>query len=259
MKDENKTSKKFWNDIWHHIPFRNYSGLEKYMAINQKLDNFFQQYLKENSKKNLKILEIGCGRGKKLIYFAKKMDCTIYGVDYSKEGVELAKENLKLAGVEGTVLHENIFSSSLEVESFDFVYSLGLIEHFDEPSDIIKAHINFLNKDGLLFISIPNFENSLYSHLMNDEHYKNIIETHNTKIMNKKALNHLFNLDCLDIIKIDYFGPVDLSFLLGNINSKYLLFFMHFINQLIGYITFYLPSSRFFSPYLIVLAQKRVI
>ena len=64
--------------------------------------------------------------------------------------------------MEGTIICENVFQTTLEGGSFDIVYSMGLIEHFENPTEVIDEHIRLLNKEGFLIILIPNFNNSLY-------------------------------------------------------------------------------------------------
>ena len=112
-------------------------------------------------KKVLVIVQ-GCAPAKRLICFAKEFGYDVYGIDYSERGVEIARENLKIAGVEGIILCEDIFQSSFEEQSFDIVYSMGLIEHFESPTEIIDVHIKLLKRGGMLIITIPNFKDSLY-------------------------------------------------------------------------------------------------
>lgn len=112
---------------WKESPLRGYVGIEKYLAINKKLDMLFKRFIEKGIKR---ILEIGCAKAKWLIYFAKEFSYEVYGIDYLEKGVEIAKRNLKIAGVKGTILCEDIFQTSLKEQSFDIVYSMGLIEHF---------------------------------------------------------------------------------------------------------------------------------
>ena len=41
-------------------------------------------------------------------------------------------------------------------ESFDVVYSLGVVEHFDETYLAIKEHARVTKKDGIILITVPN-------------------------------------------------------------------------------------------------------
>jgi 2-polyprenyl-3-methyl-5-hydroxy-6-metoxy-1,4-benzoquinol methylase len=202
MKEDDKAGKDFWETSWKKIPFGKYQGIEKYLAINKKLDLLFKQFLEKGNKK---VLEIGCAKAKKLIYFAKEFDYEVYGVDYSEKGVKIAKENLRIAGVKGTILCEDIFQTTFEKESFDIVYSMGLIEHFENPSRIIDAHIKLLKRGGTLIITIPNFKETFMTRGDTHEHENNKVFSYQSlyfallKILGKeKRLLETHNLDIMD-------------------------------------------------------------
>jgi 2-polyprenyl-3-methyl-5-hydroxy-6-metoxy-1,4-benzoquinol methylase len=254
MKEDDKAGKDFWERAWKESPFGKYQGIEKYLAINKKLDKLFKNFLEKCDKK---ILEIGCAKAKQLIYFAKEFGYEVYGVDYSEKGVKIAKENLRIAGVKGTIFCEDIFQTTLEKESFDIVYSMGLIEHFEDPAEIIEAHIKLLKKGGVLIITIPNYKDSLYFTLLKIlGKEKRLLETHNLSIMDKKKLNELLQSKKIKILTLDYFGPIDLTMAFSEIKAKPMLYLMHLLNQLLGYLTFYIPMSRYLSPYIVLIANK---
>ncbi|MCL0065578.1 class I SAM-dependent methyltransferase [Dehalococcoidia bacterium] len=202
-------------------------------------------------------MEIGCARGKYLIYFAKEFGYEVHGIDYSEKGVALAQENLKIAGVEGTILCQDIFQTSFQKESFDVVYSMGLIEHFENPAEIIDAHIKLLKNGGTLIITMPNFKDSLsfaLNKIMGKE--KKLLDTHNLSIMDKKVLNELFQRKGIKILFLHYFGPIDLTLVFSDIKAKPILYLGHLVNQIVGYITFFMPSSQYLSPYLVLIGEK---
>jgi 2-polyprenyl-3-methyl-5-hydroxy-6-metoxy-1,4-benzoquinol methylase len=253
MKEE-KTDKDFWEKAWGRSPLKKYYGIEEYLAINKRLDRLFKRFLDKGDKK---ILEIGCARAKKLIYFAKEFGYEVYGIDYSEKGAAIAQENLRIAGMRGTILCEDVFQTSFEEESFDIVYSMGLVEHFENPAEIIDKHIKLLKRGGRLIITIPNFRDSLnltLSKILGTE--KRLLETHNLSIMDKKVLGELLHSRGIKILTLDYFGPIDFTFIFSNIKVKPILYLMHLINQIVAYATFFMPSSRYLSPYLVLIGEK---
>ena len=254
LKVRDKAGKDFWEKSWEESPLGKYYGIEKYLAINKKLDSLFKRFLDKGGKR---ILEIGCAKAKWLIHFAKEFGYEVYGIDYSEKGVEIAKRNLKIAGVEGTILCEDIFQTSLKGESFDIVYSMGLIEHFENPAEIIDAHIKLLKEKGTLIVTMPNLKDSLsftLNKIMGNE--KTLLETHNLSIMDKKVLRELLPGKGIKILTLDYFGPIDLTEAFSSIKVKPILYLAHLVNQIVGYTTFFMPSSPYFSPYLVLIAQK---
>ncbi|MGB8217145.1 MAG: class I SAM-dependent methyltransferase, partial [Candidatus Methanoperedens sp.] len=247
MKEDDKAGKDFWEMAWQRTPFEIYTGIEKYLAINQKFDKLFKQFLEKGNKK---ILEIGCAKAKRLIYFAKEFGYEVYGIDYSKHGVEIALDNLKIAGVDGTILCEDLFQTTFDDESFDIVYSMGLVEHFENPAEIIDKHIKLLKKGGILIITIPNFKYSLYFSLLKIlGKEKKLLETHNLDVMDTKKLNELLQNGNIKILALDYFGPIDLTLIFSDIKIK-MVYLMHILNQFVGYSTFFIPKSRYLSPYI---------
>ena len=171
-------------------------------------------------------------------------------------GCKMAKENLKRANVNGTILCEDIFKTSLKKESFDVVYSFGLIEHFENPESIIKKHIELLKNGGHIILSIPNFnKDSLYftlNKLFGKE--KGLMKTHNLDIMDINNFKKLFEGKNVQVQFLDYFGPINLTLALDPRN-KIMLIFMHVLNQILGYLTFSL-RSKYFSPDLVIIGKK---
>lgn len=103
------------------------------------------------------ILEVGCGNSTWLPYLARATGAAVTGIDYSARGCELAKANLVAAGVEGTIIQGDIFSPHLrEAGQFDLVYSLGLVEHFDDLDAILGVLFQFVASGGLFLTEVPN-------------------------------------------------------------------------------------------------------
>lgn len=251
-----KAGKAFWEEKWGNSALIYFQGIDKYLAVNKKFNSLFKKFLKKDE--NTKILEIGCAGGKKLIYFAKEFNYKIHGVDYSEEGIKTALENLELADVSGNLICEDIFRSNLNKEYFDVVYSMGLIEHFENPEDIIDIHIQLLKNRGILILTMPNFRYNLYfciRKMLGMD--KELLNNHNLELMDKEKFKEILIHKNLKFLYLDYFGPIDFSLVFGDMHpNKILLLIIHFLNQCIGYLTFYMPSSRYFSPYIVLIAEK---
>lgn len=71
-------------------------------------------------------------------------------------------------------------------KQYDFVYSLGFAEHFDDTKDIMQRHLAFAKKDGTVLIIMPNFLgiNGLVQKLFDKENFK----IHNLKSMDYNNL-----------------------------------------------------------------------
>lgn len=87
--------------------------------------------------RGLKVLEIGCGLGTDGAQFAKAgADYT--GVDLTDASVQLARRRFELFNLPGTFKTADAENLDFEDESFDLVYSHGVLHHTPETERAIK-------------------------------------------------------------------------------------------------------------------------
>jgi ubiquinone/menaquinone biosynthesis C-methylase UbiE len=90
--------------------------------------------------KGKKVLEVGCGIGTDTINFARA-GARVSAVDLSDESLKVARQRAKVFGLEDKICfyHANAEELSLfvPVESYDLVYSFGVIHHTPNPSNVI--------------------------------------------------------------------------------------------------------------------------
>lgn len=104
-----------------------------------------------------KVIELGCGNSQWLPQIARALGARATGVDYSPAGCEAALARLMADGVEGDIYCEDLFSpSAAHIEAYDLVYSLGLVEHFDDLRAVVAAAACFVRPGGTLFTQVPN-------------------------------------------------------------------------------------------------------
>jgi SAM-dependent methyltransferase len=103
-------------------------------------------------------LELGGGGSRILPYLGRNFGFRVFGSDFSWRGCLLLKANLSLQGINGGVVCEDLFHSSLASESFDLVYSQGLIEHFDDTAAVVAEHLRLIKPGGKLVLVVPNLE-----------------------------------------------------------------------------------------------------
>ena len=108
--------------------------------------------------KKCRTLELGGGGSRILPYLGRKFGFRVFGSDFSPRGCLLLKANLRLLGIDGGVVCEDLFHSSLAPDAFDLVYSSGLIEHFDNTAAVVAEHLRLLKPGGKLVLVVPNLE-----------------------------------------------------------------------------------------------------
>jgi SAM-dependent methyltransferase len=91
-----------------------------------------------------KVLEIGCGTGSDLLQFARH-GALATGVDLAAKHVELARLRV---GNRAVVHQADARQLPLADESFDYVYSHGVLHHCDEPERVVAEMLRVLRPGG---------------------------------------------------------------------------------------------------------------
>jgi len=98
--------------------------------------------------KDSKILEVGCGNGKNMLY---RKDLKFTGIDLSEEMIKICKSK----GLH--VYKANMLELPFLNRSFDYVISVASLHHLDSTEKRIKAlneMLRVLNDDGKLFVQV---------------------------------------------------------------------------------------------------------
>lgn len=156
-KQNMKKREQAWKNTWNHIEsieeiYRNY-------GIKSVIDCF--KHLLSNEKRG-SILDVGCGAGFYFNFFKSLGFREVMGLEYDEGNIKKAKElnrNLQVKILQGDIRD---LPSPLEKNYFDVVLSLGLIEHFVYPIDIIRKLLEIIKKDGTVILEMPNFRNWFY-------------------------------------------------------------------------------------------------
>jgi SAM-dependent methyltransferase len=147
------TDTSFWETGWW--PRKRPERLWLYRDVDFEMVRLLAR---AGGSKGCRTLELGGGGSRILPYLARKFGFCVFASDFSQSGCLLLKANLNLQGVEGGVVCEDLFHSSLAPESFDLVYSSGLIEHFDDTAAVVAEHVRLLKPGGKLVLVVPNLQ-----------------------------------------------------------------------------------------------------
>jgi SAM-dependent methyltransferase len=152
--------KKFWNDRPCNIKHSSKEiGTKEYFNEVEgkkfKSEPHIIDFTNFSSWNGKKVLEIGCGLATVGINFAS------YGADYT--GVELSEESLELAKKRFEVFEQTgkfysgnaeELSSFVPVETYDLIYSFGVIHHSPHPENIISEIKKYMNENSVLKIML---------------------------------------------------------------------------------------------------------
>ncbi|MDO9000756.1 MAG: class I SAM-dependent methyltransferase [Bacteroidota bacterium] len=149
----------------------------------EELLDEFEKYRKTN-----KILDVGCGRGWFLIE-AKKRGWEVYGTEFSELAIKLCIEK-------GINMTEGILDSSkFDTKDFDVITSFEVIEHINNPNQELEAIYNLLRKDGLFYVTTPNFNSLMRYYLKADYNvisYPEHLSYYTKSTLNFVAKRHSF-------------------------------------------------------------------
>ena len=116
----------------------------------QKAVKFFK---KERVRK---VLDLGCGSGRHLVYLAKK-GFDVYGIDISKHGIKIARNWLKKEGLRAN-LKVGDFYKKLPYRNnfFDAIISIAALHHgkIRNIRKLIKEMKRILKPKGLIFVTL---------------------------------------------------------------------------------------------------------
>lgn len=152
--------KKFWDDRPCNIRHssKEVGTLEYFREVTKKkfiAENHILDFTKFPQWENKKVLEIGCGLGTAGIMFAfEGADYT--GVELSEESLNLAKKRFELHDKQAKFYLGNAeeLSSFVPVETYDLIYSFGVIHHSPHPEKIISEIKKYMNEDSILKIML---------------------------------------------------------------------------------------------------------
>jgi SAM-dependent methyltransferase len=125
-------------------------GQSSTAAILEVIDRFVE------SDSPLSVLEVGGAPGGWAAHLQRKFGHEVCVLDNSPIGIDLTRRNFELLGIPGQVLQRDLFSPTQPVPQFDVVYSLGLIEHFEDTEAVVAAHLAYVKPGGRLIVGCPN-------------------------------------------------------------------------------------------------------
>ena len=140
-----------WESVWKKTgSVRRFSTLNYY---DFRLSKVFESLVAPGSR----VIEIGCGGSRWIGYFDRVMRCETWGIDYSAEGLAITESSNSGRPRVRLVAGDFFDQSALQSEYFDFIYSLGFIEHFTDAELVTRRMFQILRPGGRVMTLVPNF------------------------------------------------------------------------------------------------------
>jgi ubiquinone/menaquinone biosynthesis C-methylase UbiE len=97
--------------------------------------------------RDARLLEIGCGMGTDLLQFARGGACCT-GIDLTPRSIEITRHRFRLYGVDGSFMISDGEHLPFRDESFDVVYSNGVLHHTPDTAGAIREVHRVLRPGG---------------------------------------------------------------------------------------------------------------
>jgi 2-polyprenyl-3-methyl-5-hydroxy-6-metoxy-1,4-benzoquinol methylase len=266
MTDNEKlSSKEYWDDVLNRANLPVQVNNKQYSPW--LINSFFKDFILKGEFKTL--LEVGSGSSAWLPFLAEEYNVQVSGLDYSEIGCKICEENLKMLGTNfDEIICEDIFKWH-SVKKYDIIISFGVIEHFENPEEILKIIYSHINENGIIITVVPNLlgiGGKLTRIFLPD-----VYRIH--KIISKDYLKELHETTGYECLKNDYTGffyPMlipwsvktnGIFFKKGSFRRKVVLKILELKNALITKIlraTKVRFSSQLFSPFVIYVGKIKV-
>lgn len=99
------------------------------------------------------VLDAGCGIATDGIQFARS-GARYTGIDFSPTALRHAEARFRMEGVRGRFVQGSISELPFDAESFDLVYSMGVIHHVPEPERAVSEFHRVLRPGGRAIVMI---------------------------------------------------------------------------------------------------------
>lgn len=202
LNQQNEMEERAWDRLWSRriVTFWFRKLVPKFEQLTHIPYRFnINKLLKEINLDKARILELGCGSGMNSVNLFKEHSCqkaTL--IDFSRQALNIAKNNTRHLNVD--LIHSDIFNLNLK-KKFDFVFSIGLIEHFigTRRSEAIKIHRQFTKDSGFIMIIVPR--KNFFSKALK---FFNQIQGYKEDYFSDKEIEGLFKRNKLEVIKKNY-------------------------------------------------------
>jgi len=139
-----------WKNHWERTGAANNNFKDAFFLMDQIKMEYLLPLLPKFTKRTL---EIGAGSGRLSRFLARKGYIT-YCLDYSIEALTYARTHYEREGTQGVYVLAGAEHLPFNDNSFDVVFSTGLLEHHEDPMPIILEMVRVLKNGGLFYSDI---------------------------------------------------------------------------------------------------------
>lgn len=156
------TTPDYWEGVWAHTTVPDAidpsnGAPENYFYL--VMHTLFTRALDTHHARGARLIEIGCGGSRWLPYFNRTFGYEVSGIDFTVGGVSLSRAILDKAGVSGQIVQGDLFEPPPDwIGRFDVVVSFGVVEHFENTSQVVSACARYLRPGGRMLTLVPTMQ-----------------------------------------------------------------------------------------------------
>ena len=145
-------------EFYNEAPFPNYENNDDKSSISYKGDkNSLALKFKNFIGFNKNILEVGCGTGQLSLYFSIGNNNRVFALDPTIESIRLGSKFSKKNNIKNIkFVNADIFDDVFNEETFDFIWTNGVLHHTKNPSLAFDIISKYLKKDGYILVGLYN-------------------------------------------------------------------------------------------------------
>ncbi|NIA29398.1 MAG: methyltransferase domain-containing protein [Actinobacteria bacterium] len=146
MDLKSQHSKKVWEDFWQEK--------QQIEEVYSNSDRIIKQIQQTVDVKGMLIMEVGAGSGRdsfKLI----DAGAQVITLDYAESSLGVIKKLAQKYGVSIFLIRGDAFHLPFKDNVLDVVFHQGLLEHFENPQDILAENYRVIKPGGITLADVP--------------------------------------------------------------------------------------------------------
>jgi SAM-dependent methyltransferase len=139
----------YWDGVWRRSSRRSVGRFGHFRHA-------FARLLDRHASPGDKVCEVGCANSVWVPHLARR-GVAVWGLDYSATGLERLRRQLASEGLTATLIEADLLGPQpFGAETFDLIFSLGVVEHFRDPAAPVAAMCHAVRPGGRLLTMVPN-------------------------------------------------------------------------------------------------------
>jgi ubiquinone/menaquinone biosynthesis C-methylase UbiE len=145
-KNTEKHNRQVWERFWQER--------QEIGEVYSNSDRLINQILSLRPPKDLWIMEVGAGSGRDGLRLAE-MGANLIFLDYAESSLRTIQGLANSLDQDVNLIRADAFHLPFQGDTLDVIFHQGLLEHFHDPTGILKENYRTLKSDGYAVADVP--------------------------------------------------------------------------------------------------------